>query len=1192
MKKVIVATLVAALGASVWADVTKVQESFEDNEGAEWTYSADGYWSSSDTAASENITTVAYADGEGYTYDESEGAENVPAVDGWSGEKYLNLAKATNLSRNFAENGATVEVSENSGYVLDTLVAFTATEAEDAPTLTENDKFLIWLEETELEAENDGEVTCSAVTNLILKCGNDAASNTSDFTLLTSSGVLPVKVGEWARVSVKAIPLYSDGPLGFVVYINGAAVVAGESDETYQALFTKADSLTDSAKGYYELKQIFPSLTSSTSLTAVDFKGTGKIDDFQLVAADDDGAPAFTADPVIITAQSVGLDSEKSKSLQMKKGMAITEEVANAYMLNQVEGYTFVGWYTDEKCETEVTFPYTISESVTFYAKFNVVVAKIGEIAYGTFQEAIDAAVDTATAASPVQIDIARDFTIDSTIKLLGKGKDVTNITINNEKWIVTFNTQATAGFTIDDATVTFEGKEGAWKNPFASYIKDDGKTWVFAKTSFCVGEVGKTVDGVKMLAPADVIVNSGTYTSYDSHVFNVACGSITVNGGSFKVDHYSNKLCFRAENSDIDAENATAILTVKGGTFEIPDNSAGLPVGNKKTHSHATTKILATGTAKFKCDKKCIVGGLSDYDTLGSYLVTEKESGYVTTSDYAFTLDSEGYYYAAPKVVTIGEVGYASLQDAIDAAIEASTADNEVTIDIVKDITITDTVSLTGKGIDSTKIILNANEGVTISFDPTDISHRGFTIDNATVTFNGKGAWTHVTESGNPKTMICIGEMGVTDGEETKIGPAYVVINEGTFSANLPHIFNVQAGVVRVKGGTFEVKTAANKCCFRVEDFEGSATDKDAASSLLIVAGGTFATPIFDVTVKEGEKDAQNAPPVAISRDAKNAELHILVTSGAKFKCAEVCLTDNMKKFESMDGHFSVEGTDAADGNTTYTHTDDYKFVKGEDEYWTIKEITKAVLTVTWDEGKVVSFKLSDDEDVIETKDSYSVPDYDVDDASEVLVVKDDIVFSTGWTLDEEKSTLGPVTMTEARTLYIAAKLKYEPVDPEATSTTYTDETKAQDLADAINSNKVDMITAPDISAATFFKSDYVKLFEAKVNGDATSGYTVSVVLTKDAKDTIQEQVDEVFTAKGLDLSTLATEGASFTATATPGLYYTVLSGTDVKEITTMSDPVLAESTQVELTLPKKDGNCGFYQIQVDVKKPTSSAQ
>ncbi len=1195
MKKVIVATLVAALEASAWADFTKVQESFEDNGEIVWTYSDDGYWSSTDSAASENITTVAYGENEGYAYDETEGAENVPAVEGWPGDKYLNLAKATNLSRNFVKDG-TVDVLNDGGYVLDTLVSFTATEAEDAPTPATSDKFLIWLEETELEpvTAEDGTISYPTLTNLIIKCGNDAATSTNDFTLVTTSGTLPVKVGEWARVSVKAIPLYSDGPLGFVVYINGAAVMAGESDETYKALFTKTDStLTDSAKGYYELKQIFPSLTSGNTLTAVDFKGTGKIDDFQLVAAADQ--PAFIVTPIVVTIKGFGTIPEDWSDAIIVEG----NEISEAPETPEVKGYKFIGWYTvDENGNyVEAKFPLEVTASTILYAKFeNADVAMIGETAYGTFQDAINAAVETATAASPVQIDIARDFTIDKTITLLGKGKDVTKITINNEKWTVTFNTQATAGFTIDDATVTFEGEGGIWNNPFKSYLKDDGKTWVFAKTSFCVGEAGKTENEVKTLAPADVIVNSGTYTSYDSHVFNVACGSATVNGGSFKVENYSKKFCFRAEKSDIDAENATATLTVKGGTFEIPSDSDGLPVGNKKKHTHATTKILATGTAKFKCNKKCIAGGLSDYNTLGSYLVTEsEEGGYVTTSDYAFTLDPEGYYYAAPKVVTIGEVGYASLQDAIDEAIEASTAENEVTIDIVKDITITDTVSLTGKGMDATKIVLNANEGVTVVFNMTTAGNRGFTIDNATVTFKGKGSWSHETDvtQNNEKTAFCIGEMGVTNEVGVvSLAPAYVTIEEGSFSSKKAHVFNVQNGMIKVNGGNF--KTSQNgKCCIRAENSEvkdSSKTVISGGSALLVVAGGIFETPV--------DKDNTCAPVGTAKYEGyeedkePQSEVHILVSGTAKFKCNEVCFTDNAK-LQSMNRYLSVEGTDT-EGNTTYTHTDDYKFVKGEDEYWTIKEITKAKLTVDWTEGKVVSFKLSDDEETIETegKTSCSIEDYDVDDASEVSVVTGDIVFSTGWMLDEEKSTLGPVTMTEDRTLYIAAKLKYSPVDPEATSSTYTDKTEADDLADAINSNKVDMITAPDISAATFYKSDYVALFEAKVVGDTTSGYTVSVVLTEDAKTKIEEEVNKVFTAESLDLSKIATAGASFTATVTPGLYYTVLSGTDVKEITSMSTPVLAESTQVKLTLPKKDGNCGFYRIQVDVKKPTTSAQ
>ncbi len=1201
MKKVIVATLVAALGASAWANFTKVQESFEDNGEIAWTYSADGYWSSTDSAASENITTVAYGENEGYAYEDktTEGAENVPAVDGWSGDKYLNLAKATNLSRNFAENAAAVEVSNDGGYVLDTLVAFTATEAEDAPTPATSDKFLIWLEEAELEpvTAEDGTISYPTLTNLIIKCGNDAASSTNDFTLVTTStsGTLPVKVGEWARVSVKAIPLYSDGPLGFVVYINGAAVMAGESDETYQALFTNADSLTDSAKGYYELKQIFPSLTSGNTLTAVDFKGTGKIDDFQLVAAADQ--PAFIVTPIVVTIKGIGTISEDWSDATIVEG----NEISEAPETPEVKGYKFIGWYTvdEDGNYVEAKFPLEVTASTILYAKFeNADVAMIGEEGYSTLQAAIDAALEKDSSTTPVEINIINDITITETVKLVGAGSNTTHIVFNNnEGKKVTFNMAVVShkGFTIDNASVTFKGL-GSWSHEVGEN----------PASCFCIGEEGAlNENGERILAPAFITIEEGSYSVEKANLFNVQNGTIVVNGGSFKVSRKdAAKYCIRAEDSEVEdntgnvIDGGKSLVIVNGGEFELPEENKNCgPIGIKKyddKESKATVLIQARNedgslndSLKFKGNETALRTIMQRY--LGTEAVKDDTKLKIKDSaDYALVKDSEGVYQIAERVAEIAEsatvnVGYGSLQNAIDAAVavDMSKSTIPVPITITRDLTIGQMVKIIGKGTNETKIAINNDKAVTFAISEGD---EGLRIANASVVLAGKGSWTRTTS--NNRQMISVGEVKAADDA---IAPGNLVVKGGSFltQANA-HIISMMTGVVVVEGGTFETKGTSNKFCIRAEaDKSMNGATKNETICYVAVKGGTFITPANDSVAPVGVKvgDGANYTPEVfiLELDAEGNPNAALEFQGNETQICEV-----MSEFL---------GTIGEDGKPEYDGDGTYKFkLDAEDNCYKVVKTVWGTVNIEWTDGKVDSFDYSEGEEatnIVVGAESIHTEYSDIDDEAVVKVT--DIKFADGYELDEVHSVLTATVEEETTyTLKIVEKptdTDAKAVDPETESEEYKTMEAANAYAATINDYKYWMINAP---STKIDKAEYVKLFSAQLSQKTTdSGWVVTVKLTEEAVKDIQEEVNEVFAkATDLDLSKIATADASFTATATPGLYYTVLSGTDVKEIKTMSDPVLAESTQVELTLPKKDGNCGFYQIQVDVKKPTTSAQ
>ncbi len=928
-------------------------------------------------------------------------------------------------------------------------------------------------------------------------------------------------------------------------------------------------------------KVLFPCLMEATTLTSVAFEGIGAIDDFQLVAASD--APAFTKAPYVVSFKGVG-DSDWTADAITSTGTIADPGTP------EVDGYKFIGWYAKEDCSGDkIEFPYTITANTTIYAKFEALpVAQIGEETYATLQEAITAAIDSTETA--VEINIIRSFTTDATVTLTGKGTNDTQIVLNISDKDVTVTLaphKDHPGFSINNAKVTFKG-EGKWTRPSGT------------KTVFCIGET--LVDDA--LAPGHVIIEGGSFYALQAHVFNVMNGVIEVNGGTFQTD-LKTGYCVRAETSDLKDSSETVLtgasyVYINAGTFIKPENAdakpndQAAPIGIKNDHK---TTYGGSGTAHVEIleQKEGEDGDLAlntDITFKGNEWAIRHIMQQYLASDYALVKDSKGVYQIAERVAEIAEsttvsVGYGSLQNAIDAAIAAdSSADAPAQIDILRDITLERIVeknekgedeekpqlTLLGKGMESTYIVLNNAEN-TVTFHT--VGKGGLVIDNATVTFKGQGTWKNDNGSeSNPKTMICVGEQGITDADNTlKLAPADVTVKEGTFTTAKGHLFNVAEGRITVEDGNFSVTTATGKSCFRAEDSELDAVDKEDASATLVIKGGTFEVPVDNNTIA----------PVGTVSSCKKARTYISVAGQPKFKCNDVCFTDNAK-FLSMNSYFAEIGTDE-EGDDTYTDSEDYKFVKGEDCYWASAKITWASVTITWDEG-VTSFDLVDgDTETITTEGKNSeVSKYDVDEKVSVKI--ENIQFATDYELDSANSTLSITEVTADGKLHIAAKLKYSPVSPETTKTFETED-EAKAYAAAIIAHPTELITAPE-GMETTYTSDYAKLFTATVSAAASgSSYEVVVVLSADAKETIQTQVDGVF-AKFTNLSDLSSGDATLSIMdAIPGLYYTVYSSTDVTAVTTPSESKLATSKSVELTFPtQENSNCGFYRVGVsDVK-------
>lgn len=273
MKKLLIASMTAALTAGVWADLTKTQLSFEDgfNKG-------DGFWTTE--TADENITVGTYGDDEAYTYGNPAANTRAEAF-GSAQNQFLKLETEAGkaLWRNLAaEAGGVATVDAANSYVLDTLVQFTAT--DEAPTAAAGDKFILWLKSDEV----------AGTTSLMVTCGKYAVDGLSIDGAVSIPLSVNVTAGQWARVSVKAIQLDQLSTVGFVVYVDGQIASAAES--AYD-VGTPGFINAGEASGYFAGRQIFPSLVPSTGdLSSVGFEGSGSIDDLQIVTGAD--VPSFT----------------------------------------------------------------------------------------------------------------------------------------------------------------------------------------------------------------------------------------------------------------------------------------------------------------------------------------------------------------------------------------------------------------------------------------------------------------------------------------------------------------------------------------------------------------------------------------------------------------------------------------------------------------------------------------------------------------------------------------------------------------------------------------------------------------------------------------------------------------------------------------------------------------------------------
>ncbi len=210
------------------------------------------------------------------------------------GNNYLKLDTGTNeVSRYVQAGGTALDIGD--GLYIDTLVQFTACDADSAPTPGSEDKICIWLQNN----END-ETACP----LMITAGYVNNKKGTDIIATNYTTSATFSSGTWHRLQVKILSAIDSDDLGvlgagFVVLVDGEAVTSTESP--FSSAYTGTLNARAAAYNVEGAYAIFPSLLKlsaegSGTITSLSFKGSGSVDNISFSNTTD-------IDPIVIAAE-------------------------------------------------------------------------------------------------------------------------------------------------------------------------------------------------------------------------------------------------------------------------------------------------------------------------------------------------------------------------------------------------------------------------------------------------------------------------------------------------------------------------------------------------------------------------------------------------------------------------------------------------------------------------------------------------------------------------------------------------------------------------------------------------------------------------------------------------------------------------------------------------------------------------
>ena len=533
-----------------------------------------------------------------------------------------------------------------------------------------------------------------------------------------------------------------------------------------------------------------------------------------------------------------------------------------------ISGGTFNAEVKPEYCKANYE-PVTNGDGT--YGVRHFFVAKIGEAQYDTLQEAIDKADNGAT------IVLLRDITVTSTVKFDKAGKNITidlqshkitgdkcralhvidgtlqinNTTANNGEAVIT-----STGIGIASSVIRVG--DGDHRQAQGENMKSPELDIAAGVTVKAVCSYGITVFGYgeeKLTVNGNVISTATTNASYDGCAISTVgedktTANVTINGGTITAEN-TNAIYMPSGNLLVYSGAIVRGLTgiyAKSGNVQIKGAKI-YGTGEAKGYSYHGNGGIPTGDALVldSCGypngaPKVNYEGAGDAyfestnaKPIGSYARDgyTKVTGFVNKGTFNKAIDSEllakdfvcvykeagkyGVDKADDYVAKVGDIYYATLQDAIDAANSGDT------VELVKDV-VTDKVIVVDE-----KITLDMNRK---------------TLSNTKDLWANDGNWSLISvREGGDLTITGNGTFAAKENDcyavDVQDG-AKLVIKDGTFVGNI-HAVYVFEGTATIDDGTYSVqqKYSAEK----PDEFVLNCYDANRANGTakIIVNGGTF---------------------------------------------------------------------------------------------------------------------------------------------------------------------------------------------------------------------------------------------------------------------------------------------------------------------------------------------------------------
>ena len=363
---------------------------------------------------------------------DAEGAEPTPTKFASEvGSQYLYVETATSnlLERYVQPGGAAASIGD--GIYLDTLVKFTPADQPFVESDVANgDKIAISYVGQDPSEVGDGE---TPISNIVVRAGYVSGSSiVSTNYVMNLPDNADFDVNAWHRLTVRSIANVGStvAPVGFAIYIDG-----NPKPLTYASNVAAGDSAYEGALNaavktylYSDTKHaLLPSLVDSTyngynELTTVGFKGSGCVDNLAFTAnpgfieegtaveiAWDEGVATYTVvdseNNTLVDGAATG-GTEGSTNLLLEVGITYLTVTATYGTGYEAGTWTVTG---DGAAISGGTF--TVAEGAKLNINSMTPKFDVGGVHYGTFADALAAAVAAGTSAEPATIRLLADVT-------------------------------------------------------------------------------------------------------------------------------------------------------------------------------------------------------------------------------------------------------------------------------------------------------------------------------------------------------------------------------------------------------------------------------------------------------------------------------------------------------------------------------------------------------------------------------------------------------------------------------------------------------------------------------------------------------------------------------------------------------------------------------------------------------------